>query len=77
MHQQLMWAAARLADGGWCCCCCCCPAQFMEWSRCVCDRLQDQGYWCDYIDPCSGLPVRVLWSVLLSSQQQREVPGPC
>lgn len=34
-----------------------CLLQFMEWSRCVCDKLQQQGYWCDYIDPCSGLPV--------------------
>jgi hypothetical protein len=32
-------------------------AQFMEWSQCVCSKLQEQGYWCDYIDPCSGLPV--------------------
>jgi hypothetical protein len=32
--------------------------QFMEWSQCVCCKLQAQGYWCDYIDPCSGLPVR-------------------
>jgi hypothetical protein len=31
--------------------------QFMEWSQCVCSKLQEQGYWCDYIDPCSGLPV--------------------
>jgi hypothetical protein len=31
--------------------------QFMEWSQCVCGNLQEQGYWCDYIDPCSGLPV--------------------
>lgn len=34
-----------------------CAVQFMEWSRCVCDKLQEQGYWCDFIDPCSGLPV--------------------
>ncbi|KAF6259039.1 methylmalonic aciduria and homocystinuria type D protein [Scenedesmus sp. NREL 46B-D3] len=31
--------------------------RFMEWSRCVCGKLQHQGYWCDYIDPCSGLPM--------------------
>eukprot|EP00775_Hariotina_reticulata_P004124 gene4124-4370_t len=31
--------------------------RFIEWSRCVCARLQDQGHWCDYIDPCSGLPM--------------------
>jgi hypothetical protein len=38
-------------------CCLPCVVQFMEWSRCVCDKLQEQGYWCDFIDPCSGLPV--------------------
>lgn len=32
--------------------------QFMDWARGVCDRLAAAGHWCDYIDPCSGLPVR-------------------
>lgn len=31
--------------------------RFMEWSRCVCGRLAEAGHWCDYIDPCSGLPM--------------------
>lgn len=31
--------------------------RFMEWSQCVCGKLQAQGCWCDYIDPCSGLPM--------------------
>eukprot|EP00882_Tetradesmus_deserticola_P028637 GHRQ01031906.1.p1 GENE.GHRQ01031906.1~~GHRQ01031906.1.p1 ORF type:complete len:178 (+),score=14.11 GHRQ01031906.1:42-575(+) len=31
--------------------------RFMVWAKCVCGKLQDRGYWCDYIDPCSGLPV--------------------
>lgn len=31
--------------------------QFMEWAKCVCNKLIAQGYWSDYIDPCSGLPV--------------------
>lgn len=35
----------------------CALAQFMEWARSVCVKLQEAGHWCDYIDPCSGLPV--------------------
>eukprot|EP00878_Enallax_costatus_P008273 GHUV01008649.1.p1 GENE.GHUV01008649.1~~GHUV01008649.1.p1 ORF type:complete len:175 (+),score=26.50 GHUV01008649.1:208-732(+) len=31
--------------------------RFMAWSQCICSKLQAQGYWCDYIDPCSGLPM--------------------
>eukprot|EP00878_Enallax_costatus_P019165 GHUV01020210.1.p5 GENE.GHUV01020210.1~~GHUV01020210.1.p5 ORF type:complete len:101 (+),score=43.11 GHUV01020210.1:404-706(+) len=31
----------------------------MAWSQCICSKLQAQGYWCDYIDPCSGLPVSI------------------
>jgi hypothetical protein len=30
---------------------------FVEWAVAVCGRLSSAGYWCDYIDPCSGLPV--------------------
>lgn len=32
--------------------------QFFEWARKVTSCLEGQGYWADYIDPCSGLPVR-------------------
>lgn len=31
--------------------------QFVAFAKCVCDRLIDQGFWADYIDPCSGLPM--------------------
>lgn len=31
--------------------------QFVEWAVAVCGRLSSAGYWCDYIDPCSGLPM--------------------
>ena len=34
--------------------------QFMEWARPVCEQLVAWGYFADYIDPCSGLPVRLL-----------------
>jgi hypothetical protein len=30
---------------------------FVSWAQIVCDRLSKAGYWCDFIDPCSGLPV--------------------
>ena len=30
----------------------------MEFAKEVCVELDQQGVWCDYIDPCSGLPVR-------------------
>eukprot|EP00955_Chlamydomonas_euryale_P116776 366438-Chlamydomonas_euryale.AAC.12 len=33
-------------------------SQFMEWAKKVCKTLEDQGYWSDFIDPCSGLAVR-------------------
>lgn len=31
--------------------------RFMAWSKAVCKALSSEGHWCDYIDPCSGLPV--------------------
>jgi Methylmalonic aciduria and homocystinuria type D protein len=34
--------------------------QFMAFAKAVCDRLVSLGHWADYIDPCSGLPVRPL-----------------
>ena len=30
---------------------------FVAWAQAVCERLDAEGYWADYIDPCSGLPV--------------------
>jgi hypothetical protein len=30
----------------------------MAWARAVCGALAARGCWADYIDPCSGLPVR-------------------
>lgn len=31
--------------------------QFVQWASHVCNKLTAQGFWCDYIDPCSGLPM--------------------
>lgn len=31
--------------------------RFMAWAQEVCRTVSSQGHWCDYIDPCSGLPV--------------------
>jgi len=31
--------------------------QFMSFAKPVCERLEAAGYWADYIDPCSGLPM--------------------
>jgi hypothetical protein len=31
--------------------------RFVAWAVAVCGRLSSAGYWCDYIDPCSGLPM--------------------
>jgi hypothetical protein len=36
----------------------------MKWAVAVCARLLAAGHWCDYIDPCSGLPVGVRWRAL-------------
>jgi len=30
---------------------------FMAFAQILCDALGKRGYWCDYIDPCSGLPM--------------------
>jgi Methylmalonic aciduria and homocystinuria type D protein len=32
--------------------------EFLVWAQRVCAELEKRGLWCDYIDPCSGLPVR-------------------
>ena len=31
--------------------------QFMDFAKLVCEWLMGNGYWADYIDPCSGLPM--------------------
>jgi Methylmalonic aciduria and homocystinuria type D protein len=31
---------------------------FQGWAQRVCEDLRQRDVWCDYIDPCSGLPVR-------------------
>jgi hypothetical protein len=30
---------------------------FLEFGKELCERIRDKGYWADYIDPCSGLPM--------------------
>mmetsp|Transcript_24107 Transcript_24107/g.37195 ORF Transcript_24107/g.37195 Transcript_24107/m.37195 type:complete len:194 (+) Transcript_24107:178-759(+) len=30
---------------------------FMDFGRTFCERVRAKGYWADYIDPCSGLPM--------------------
>ncbi|KAL7443433.1 hypothetical protein ACHAXM_012094 [Skeletonema potamos] len=30
---------------------------FLTFGKCICEQLRSQGYWADYIDPCSGLPM--------------------
>jgi hypothetical protein len=32
--------------------------KFYRWCKRLCDSLEAHGYWADYIDPCSGYPVR-------------------
>jgi hypothetical protein len=31
--------------------------QFLEFGKELCERIRAMGYWADYIDPCSGLPM--------------------
>ena len=31
---------------------------FMQFGASLCEKLRSYGFWADYIDPCSGLPVR-------------------
>jgi hypothetical protein len=38
--------------------------RFFAFARHACAALRDQGHWADYIDPCSGLPVRHWWRLL-------------
>mmetsp|Transcript_20704 Transcript_20704/g.44762 ORF Transcript_20704/g.44762 Transcript_20704/m.44762 type:complete len:227 (-) Transcript_20704:1215-1895(-) len=30
---------------------------FLEFGKHICEQLRSKGYWADYIDPCSGLPM--------------------
>ena len=32
-----------------------CLERFIDFAKRVTDELRAKGYWCDYIDPCSGL----------------------
>merc|ERR1712216_783603 len=32
--------------------------RFCEWAKGVCEKLDKKGFWSDYCDPCSGLPMR-------------------
>lgn len=34
------------------------PRRFFVFAKAVVGKLEAQGHWADYIDPCSGLPVR-------------------
>ncbi|CAM9767233.1 unnamed protein product, partial [Chrysoparadoxa australica] len=31
---------------------------FISFGAAICDRLESLGHWADYVDPCSGLPMR-------------------
>lgn len=31
--------------------------QFMDFAKDFCQKIRREGYWADYIDPCSGLPM--------------------
>ena len=33
---------------------------FMQFARAVCEKIRAAGYWADFIDPCSGLPMLTL-----------------
>lgn len=33
---------------------------FMAWAESLCKFIETQGFFVDYIDPCSGLPVRTV-----------------
>eukprot|EP00527_Entomoneis_sp_CCMP2396_P002594 CAMPEP_0198141640 /NCGR_PEP_ID=MMETSP1443-20131203/4616_1 /TAXON_ID=186043 /ORGANISM="Entomoneis sp., Strain CCMP2396" /LENGTH=212 /DNA_ID=CAMNT_0043804447 /DNA_START=41 /DNA_END=679 /DNA_ORIENTATION=+ len=33
---------------------------FMKFARTCCEQLREHGYWADFIDPCSGLPMLTL-----------------
>jgi hypothetical protein len=33
---------------------------FISFARTLCNKIRDAGYWADFIDPCSGLPMLTL-----------------
>jgi len=33
---------------------------FMDFARPLCEKIRADGFWADYIDPCSGLPMLTL-----------------
>ncbi len=35
----------------------CMTLQFIVFGKYLCEQLRARGYWADYIDPCSGLPM--------------------
>ena len=37
----------------------------MELAKGICEEFIVLGYWADYIDPCSGLPVRLSLRVVI------------
>ena len=47
----------------------------MAWSKKVCSILHEQGHWSDYIDPCSGLAVRVQHSLMSTDAQKGVMDG--
>lgn len=48
--------------------------QFATFASGLCKQIQEAGYWADYIDPCSGLPVSHFW-LSTSRSAGRQVPG--
>lgn len=34
--------------------------KFLTFGKYICEQLRAKGYWADYIDPCSGLPMMTL-----------------
>jgi hypothetical protein len=32
-------------------------SKFLDFGKYICQSLRSKGYWADYIDPCSGLPM--------------------
>lgn len=33
------------------------PFQFINFGKDFCEKMRNRGYWADFIDPCSGLPM--------------------
>jgi hypothetical protein len=49
--------------------------QFVTWSKELCANLEREGFWADYIDPCSGMPVSfcVFCLLVLMSRTQKDL----